>query len=278
MRLLSATLRWALSVCALGACSSDKAEPQSTTGTLTTCDPGAPVPLPITLGKVLAVGEDTDGTLYVIGGADRAEALDRLFISEGTSLQRERVVGSEARDGSDFTVSWQGSPSASRLVVKRSGSVVTGIALAELGGEPFFDELPASATRLKVVDAKRLAGLALNNLPGEVFIVARAIAEDGSQLVITRPRDDWSDADFRVFYGMGAVLSERKVDPSVDLPTSYRLVEFFVDGERYRAKLPPQPLTPGFRSSLTTPRGEAPLFLANLGAGLPADVSFECFD
>jgi hypothetical protein len=66
MRLLSTTLRWALSVCALGACSSDNADPQSTPGTLTPCDPGAPVPLPITLGTVLAVGEDTDGTLYVI--------------------------------------------------------------------------------------------------------------------------------------------------------------------------------------------------------------------
>jgi len=31
-------------------------------------------------------------------------------------------------------------------------------------------------------------------------------------------------------------------------------------------------------SSLTTPSGEVAPFLANPGAGLPTDVSFECLD
>jgi len=61
------------------------------------CDPLAPAP--ITLGTVVGVGQDSDGTLYV-------DAANGVFISANGSLVRQHVVGSGQSGANNFAFSF----------------------------------------------------------------------------------------------------------------------------------------------------------------------------
>ena len=56
------------------------------------CDPFSPITKPITLTNVLGAGRDTDGTLYVVDQPQPGG--ERVFVSSGGTLQRQRIDGS----------------------------------------------------------------------------------------------------------------------------------------------------------------------------------------
>ena len=60
------------------------------------CDPFNPTTKPITFVTVLGAGRDTDGTLYVVD-QPQADSEQRVFVSSGGTLQRQRVAGSPAK-------------------------------------------------------------------------------------------------------------------------------------------------------------------------------------
>ena len=252
---------------ALGACSNEPQSPR-----LAVCDPLAAHEQAIALGIVLVAGRDEAGTYFVVdrGPGERSE--ERVFVSSGATLQRKRVLGSGSNGMTDFTWSFEDGSTERRLVAQRHGDLTTGIALASPGARTFLDDLGADAEPLTPVDSSALPAFEIRNLPGEIVLEYVAMVEDGADIVVTRPRDDWSYEDFRVFYGEAGRLIERRVT-SVSRGSTTHL-EFTVDGSEYHA-LFTSVLAPSVLSELETP--EATLSLTTLEpAVLASDVTFEC--
>jgi hypothetical protein len=268
------------SVVALGACSDDPSGQANAaaSGALSACDPLAADTQPAELGHVFAVGEAPDGTLYVVSGVASPSNVDRVFVSEGGALQRRRVSGTGDRGGlsgdMDITASYEDGATASRLVVKQRANVVVGIALVHDQGRSFFDELPSNALQLKILDASKIRSLPLKNLPAEVQIEFVASAADGSQLVLTRPRDDWSYEDFRLYFGRDDKLIERKIVNASRGSNTY--LTFLVDGAQYDAVFA-SGLSPNTESTVRgAPSGEQTLTLVHGTPSLPEGATFEC--
>lgn len=236
------------------------------------CDPLAAQELPIQLGAVIAAGKDAQGTLYVVDH-DPSQSGDRVFVSRGDTLYRKRVSGSGETGGSDFTWSFDDDGTPERLVVHKQGDTVTVIALAPPDERTFADQLDARAQRLTPVASSSVTGLGVRNLPGEIVIEFVADAPDGSRLVVTRPMDDWTYDDFRIFYGMNGHLLERVT--TFTGARSYRAFDFIVDGATWHVTFASS-LNPGIVSAIETGMTSIPLTLVDPPVVSPSD-SFECF-
>ena len=245
------------------------------------CDPLADRPQPITLGQVIAAGKDATGTLYVISSSSYPDDPDLAFISTSAGLQRQRILGSGAGGSPDanFTVSLD-EATPTRIVAKRVGDMIVGIALVHDQDKTFYDQLPASATQLTVVDPSTLSGMPVFNLPGQQELRAFGTGSDGSQLVVTFPRDDGTDADYRVYYGIGNVLTQRVVTMESQTLSSTLYLTFAVEGGTIDATIAgPSIFVPvGTSSQLTTAKGVVPLTVDLGQTTLPASDSFLCFE
>ena len=182
-------------------------------GAVAPCDPLSAEEQPITLGTIAAIGAAQTGTIFVVDEIDTAEP--RVFVSIGEELVRVRVVGggSGSSSGVDTHELEFEAPAGGywTLAIEiRDGE--TGMALVRQGDfERSFEEVLEAGEELTVLDESSIAGLAVRNLPGEITVEYIARAESGHQIVVVRPRDDWSYEDFRLFYGAGSVLTERDV-------------------------------------------------------------------
>lgn len=166
------------------------------------------------LGTILGVGQDAQSTIYLADEVTSPYA-DRVFVSDGDTLYRKRVRGSGSSGGpvdEDFAFSYEVAPSALRtLLIQRRGGVVTAMALGPGDNRGFIGTPAATDEMLTVLDANAISGMKVRNLPGEVVLEYLADVEDGNVIVVTRPRDDWSYSDFRLFYGTLDQMLERKV-------------------------------------------------------------------
>jgi hypothetical protein len=220
----------------------------------------------------VAAGKAADGTLYVAARDPEQGGEDRVFVSSGDTLYRKRVAGSGSRDTSDFTWSFEDGATTRRLVAHKQGDRVTGIALASPDQKTFFAELDTSAESLMPIDPSTLSAFKVRNLPGEITLEYVADVQDGSRIVVTRPRDDWSYDDFRVFYGGGDPLIERVV--KLVARGSFTTIEFVVDGADYKATFT-SILAPAITSNLDT--GTAMLSITTLDPPtLDPSATFEC--
>jgi hypothetical protein len=183
---------------------------------LTECAPLADQQQSISLGAVIAVGQAADGTVVVI---DRVDNTTRVFVSAGGDLVRVRVLGSsestdsgaesalmtfEAPAGGSWTAGTETRGGTTRMALVRNGQYRT------------FAEVVDAGEELTVLDESAVDGFTLVNLPGQVVVEYFARTESGETIVVTRPRDDWTYEDFRVFYGTD-VLLEREVSDVVRL-------------------------------------------------------------
>jgi hypothetical protein len=258
-----ASLIWALGT----GCPADQAHD----GQLSACDPVAAQAVPIALGDVVAAGKDADDTLYV-AARDPASSEDRVFVSSGDTLYRKRVTGSGSGGASDFTWSFEDGATTRRLVAHKQGDRVTDIALASPDQKTFFAQLDATAEILAPIDPSTLSSFKVRNLPGEITLEYVADVQDGSRIVVTRPRDDWSYDDFRVFYGRGDQLIERVVKQVGR--GSFTIIEFVVDGADFKATFT-SILAPSITSNLDT--GSAMFSITTLDPPtLEPSAMFEC--
>jgi len=215
-------------------------------GELETCAPLEAKAQPIKLTALLGLGEDEDGTRYVADEGDARSSGPRVFVSAGDALYRKRVTGSGSSGGgdsgdADYTLAFEDGSVTRRLVIEVRADEVTGMALANDAedGKAFLSDLGADAQTLKVLDAKAIASLELHNLPGDVVIEYLAHTDEDETLLVTRPAEDWSYEDFRVFHGADHTLVERKVS----MVTRGRdggstTIVFDVEGETYSAHFP----------------------------------------
>jgi hypothetical protein len=175
------------------------------------CEPLAAVEQPIALGKVLAVGMDDAGTLYLV---DQVGYENRVFQSNGTELRLTRQLGSGSgtqADGSTFMSFLFESPvdgATHTLAVDIAAGVVRMAYAASEVPKAVFDSTLAVGQELLILDETALQELTLRNLPGEIVVEYNALTSDGDRIVVTRPRDAWTYEDFRLFYGEGDTLSE----------------------------------------------------------------------
>jgi hypothetical protein len=197
---------------ALGSCGGGAALPPNASKA---CDPLADEPQPIALGKVLGVGRDANGILYVIDQPSQGEA--RLFVSDAMTLTRRPVAGTGSGSrpgGGSFEIVTSGSGDAQlsvQIETDMAGTVAMGVVHGALATKTFT--IGMQGETLTVLGADALKGYTLQNLPGTIYVEYDATLADGRTMVVTRPDVDWSYSDFRVFLSTASTspLLERKV-------------------------------------------------------------------
>jgi hypothetical protein len=203
-----------------------------------TCDPFDALAQPIELRTILGIGRDANGTIYL---ADREDGEDdHVFVSAGGELVRKRITGQGG--GGDATGMHDLFTLETLPVVSLQISVPTdaplrmGIVVGEAEG---FFEIGQEGEELEVLAADAIAEMPLRNLPGEVELEYAAETEDGQQLVVTRPADDWDYADFRLFFGPDDAVDEHVVhDVGRELDGGTTTIEFDLDGTTATAYFP----------------------------------------
>ncbi len=227
-----------LACCGAAACggSTENAPGSSTqAGVSGPCDPLAPSPT--TLGSVLGVGKDGQGTLYVGDVATTGE--NRVFVSSGGTLVRKDVVGSGGSGGppdAQYTFSFR-DPFADistmrALLINTNDGKATAMALGS-GSNP--KELLGPATTgdevLTLVDPSTVAALPIKNLPHVPVYVADA--SDGTSIVVTWPMDAYGTDDARLYYGTPGHMLERPITQYGESLSGDTTVTFTVDAATY---------------------------------------------
>lgn len=249
----------------------------------TNCDALEAHELPIALTPLLGVGKDESGVLYVADEGDERSNGPRVFVSRSGALYRQRVTGSGSSGGganADYTLSFEDGTKMPALVIKIRSGKVTGMALSPVGGKAFYDDLDASAQQLEVVTESAIEKLRVHNLPGEVVIEYVARTKAGETLLVTRPKDDGTYEDFRVFYGADKLLTERNVSNVSRAKGGSTVIVFDVDGAEYTADFPVMwsstSVEPG-PATLDTPSGEKALTREEASSETLVGFSYQCF-
>jgi hypothetical protein len=203
-------------------------EPALITGTQA-CDPLAARPQPITLGSVLAVGKHADGTLYVIGERGTSDYL--VFMSAGATLQRQRQSGSGEVNQDGLMVyilsAGAGAEQFTLQLEVRGSEKRMGILRGTFAGKGFV--IGQQGEVLEVVGTDALAGLAVKNLPGTIVTEYQAQLADGRRILVTRPEDDGSYSDFRLYLGPANQVAERRVSDVQRARSGTTTIAFLLD-------------------------------------------------
>jgi hypothetical protein len=267
----------------LAGCASDgtsgAAPPPATDGATIACDPLAPKP--ITLGTVVGVGTDADGTSYV-------DAANGVFVSSGAELVRQHVTGTGQSGATEYLFRFEppNEPAAARtlLVETDDSGSARQMALGAPDSRQFLDQNAAGITPLTLVDAASVSGLALVNTPNEISYVGDV--EDGTVVFATVPmnRDEASQSGgLSIFYGAPDAVEERQITDFQQSLSNNGTVTFLVGAESYvlafgtvtRGDSPLgdftlESLTPGTGAPLAvTLRSPTP-------RELPPELSFSC--
>lgn len=203
------------------------------------CDPFAPAPKPIALGTILGAGQSASGTIYV---ADQVnDSTQRVFVSDAAgTLVRQRGGASGTGTGTnpDFWVFGADGPDATFVLEidkYSTGLVRMGVLQGTLTDRKQL-VIGQDGEELTVLPASAVAGRAVRNLPGEVYVEYVATTPDGSYMVVTRPRDDWSYSDFRLFLGPTTHMVERRVSyVTRALDGGSTIIDFDLDGVKAEA-------------------------------------------
>jgi len=92
---------------------------------------------------------------------------------------------------------------------------------------------------LTVLPSAAIAAMPLRNLPGSVYVEYVATLPEGQLMLVTRPADDWSCADFRLFMGPPSAVAERPVDSVTRLKDGgTTTILFQLDGAQASAYFP----------------------------------------
>lgn len=208
---------------------------------LSTCDPFAPVAKSISLATIVGVGQSATGTIYV---ADQDGSTSRVFVSDANGAlvrQRGGVTGTITDStGATYTFGANG-PDATfvlQIEVPASGPTRMAVLQGTLTDRKLL-VIGQDGEELTVLPTSAIAGMPLRNLAGDVTLEYVAATPEGATMVVTRPTDDWTYADFRLFLGPSTAVTERKVSNV----TRYHdggttIIVFDLDGASASAKFP----------------------------------------
>jgi hypothetical protein len=169
------------------------------------CDPLAP--LPLALGVILGVGRDSSGVVYVADTGSSGEP--RVFVSNGMTLGRQRVVGSDQSGTTQYRMTFEsayGSGSDARdLLVNVQDGQPSGMALAPPNSTEYLADAGSDTTPL-TPDLSAIEGMTVVSLPATVAYLGDV--SNGDVLIVTVPTDSDLGNDYRFFYGPDDDLSE----------------------------------------------------------------------
>jgi hypothetical protein len=240
------------------------------------CDPLQTVTTPVTLGHVIAVGRDQQGTIYVLDEIPAGG--QRLFASQGPVLARQVTRGGGSVSDATGTLTIViGGDAASPLNVEvhtdtAGEPTVMGVYKGTLTTKTF--EIGALGEVLQLLTTDAISGLTLQNLPGTVSIQHLAALSDGRELMVTVPDVDATPNDERIFFGTPPRLIERRLTPTAQ-PRSFTQLTFDLDGKQATVTFSSL-LNPGVTSMLSAGGTTFPLTEAPVGTP-PAGVTFLCF-
>jgi hypothetical protein len=175
---------------------------------LQACDPLKGEERPITLGKVIAIGRDGGGVLYVLVQPDEGDY--QVFVSEHGVLQRHRVLGSGSGDSMWITVSVEAAPQFGLYVKLDTNGDATSMRRFDPADVVDKSQQP-DGEDLDVLDESAIDDLELRNLAPGVAIEYLGTLEDGRRVLVVHPTDDYGYEDFRVFLGTPKKMLEREV-------------------------------------------------------------------
>jgi hypothetical protein len=206
-------------------------------GPLASCDPLAARPLPIALGPVLAAGQDASGVIFAV---DQNGSTQRVFVSDRTgALVRQRVAGSgSGPDFFVFTVTDHDPAFVLQIDMPAGGPLRMGVLVGTLTGSRTF-VIGQQGEELAVLPDGAIAGMPVVNLPGTILVEYAARLPDDEVMLVTRPQDDWSYEDFRLYLGSLAAVRERRVSSvSRALDGGSTTIWFDLDGQATQAYFP----------------------------------------
>lgn len=279
LRIALVTLLPCLLACSETNSESDADAPSGETRmNLVPCDPLTAKELPISFGTIIAVGQSAAGVFYVV---DRVDGTYRVFSSVGVRLRRLKITGSSGprteSDGSssfEFSCELPQTDASGRLAVSIRG---TSISMAFAAGDlskANFDAVASSGEILVPKSPEDIATLELHNLPGEVTIEYNASTQDSRRLLVTRPRDEWTYKDFRVFFGDRNLLTERAVAEVTRTRSGQTNIRFDADGVEAVAYFPAP--NDGVGAATLTENGRVSTLSENIDASDLGPVAFEC--
>jgi len=178
------------------------------------CDPLASAPKAIALGTILGVGKAADGTLYVADQTD--SSAERVFVSDSSAtLVRQHVGGSgTTSDGVSMEYDFSAADPLPAFVlevyVPKVGATRMGVVQGTLKDRKTF-VIGQDGEELTVLPSSAIAGMPLKNFPGTIQVEYAATLPDGQILLVTRPTEDWSYTDFRLYLGPSNAVAERAV-------------------------------------------------------------------
>ncbi|MGH7440234.1 MAG: hypothetical protein ACRENE_31465 [Polyangiaceae bacterium] len=238
------------------------------------------------MSTLLGVGEDRQATLYV---ADEVpdSGQDRVFVSDGGTLERQHVAGSGQSGGppdTDYTFSFQqpfsdvGSQRA--LLIQERAGAVTGMALGPANSKSFLGAGPGQVP-LTVLDAGSLARFTVQNLPNVVQYVVDV--SNGQVVVITQPMDAYDFTSSRLFYGTAAHMIQRPITAYGQALSGPASISFSVGSATYTLQTTvvygPDAGPLGSPGPTTVDTGGAGTLAATLRTPTPtslSDFSFTC--
>jgi hypothetical protein len=246
-----------------------------TTAGLSSCDPLAPHPLPIALRTLVAAGRDATGVIYAV---DQGDGGERVFASDGSgALVRQRIAGSgTGPDFYVFNVTDHDPAFVLQIDVPPGGPVRMGVVIGALEDSRTF-VIGQQGEELTLVPAEALAGMPVQNLPGNVVVEYTASLPSGEVMVVTRPRDDWSYEDFRLFLGnLGAVAERRVTDVARMLNGGSTYIRFDLDGQQAEAYFPVMLVDGGFAPGPATLTVAGTTTALTRQDGAPAGAQYLC--
>jgi len=208
--------------------SSSDASQSASAARLRVCDPLRAETQPVMLGKVIAVGRDSDAVLYVLTQPDQGDY--QVFVSEDDVLQRHRTLGSGSGDEMWISVSVEGDPAFGLYVTLDANGKTASMQRFDPAGVTDKNKVPEGED-LEVLSKSAIDDLELRNLPAGVAIEYFGTIEDGRDVLVVRPTDDWGYEDFRVFLGTPKNMLEREVMTVSRSKSGPTFIDLTLDGK-----------------------------------------------
>ena len=255
-----------LGALALAACASDAGvagEPAPATATApVVCDPLAPKP--ITLGAIVGVGVDGNGTSYV-------DAANGVFVAAGNALDRQHVLGTGQAGDSEYLFQFappSAAAAAQTLLVETDGAgVAQAMALDASNSRAFLNQADAANSPLTLVDPSSISQLPVVNTPNLIDYVGDVA--NGNVVLATVPmnRDSASESGgLSLFYGPPDNVEERQVTAFEESLSGNGTLTFLIGTESYV-------LAFGTVPSDSHPLGDFTLQTLTAGTGTVFDVT-----
>ncbi len=172
------------------------------------CDPLAANAQPVSLHTIVGIGKDSNGTLYVVDQVDFGTF--QVFVSSQGGLYRQRIAGSGQTSNLYVFSVTDHTPQFTLEVSIENGKTRMGVVTGPFNGKSFT--IGQQGEELTVVGKDAIAGMPLHNLPGNIVVEYAEQLPDQRVMVVTRPQDDWTYQDFRLFLGPLDKVLERRVD------------------------------------------------------------------